>query len=429
MLDKSCMDSVLRPFMFLLGCAFLSFSTIAQSTDREEPKLKHFGSSLKRIKWDSKRNASVEIKAFDDKEKSDKSNSDVDMIRVETALVVGDFLVLDKGGHPVQGLTQNDFLVNEDGIPQQVGMFSLGDSEIPRSIVLIIDYSGSLSSFINMSVEAAKTLVDQLGPKDRMAIVTDEIKLLSNFTKDKSALKSKLESLNKKAQESAAKSGWDTGHSLQYSALLAVLKEAFDAEDMRPIIIFQTDGDELLILPPLPSDSSRLVKMGARSFSIADVYNAALKSRATIYTVMPGLRIIGLPQDKQMERIKASLAAKLQPVELSLSESGFPLLSKGFPKLLERANDKLFDAIIKEQSALKELSTITGGWMEFLEDPFQSSEIYSHIFSDINRRYIVGYYPTNKEHDGKKRKIDIEVRGHPEYTIIGRRAYYAPEPE
>jgi len=47
--------------------------------------------------------------------------------------------------------------------------------------------------------------------------------------------------------------------------------------------------------------------------------------------------------------------------------------------------------------------------------------------SDINERYIVGYYPTNKERDGKRRKITIEVKGHPDYTILGRRTYLAPK--
>jgi hypothetical protein len=61
--------------------------------------------------------------------------------------------------------------------------------------------------------------------------------------------------------------------------------------------------------------------------------------------------------------------------------------------------------------------------------PSQASEIYARIFSDINRRYVVGYYPTNKQHDGKRRKINIEVKGHPEYLVMGRKSYYAPSAE
>ncbi|HEY6243878.1 MAG TPA: hypothetical protein VIX17_08035, partial [Pyrinomonadaceae bacterium] len=74
---------------------------------------------------------------------------------------------------------------------------------------------------------------------------------------------------------------------------------------------------------------------------------------------------------------------------------------------------------------LMEVSNISGGWTEFLESPLQAQMIYSRIFADINDRYIVGYYPSNKTRDGRRRKISIEVKGHPEYTIIGRRSYYA----
>jgi hypothetical protein len=83
----------------------------------------------------------------------------------------------------------------------------------------------------------------------------------------------------------------------------------------------------------------------------------------------------------------------------------------------------------KMQSALALLATITGGWANFLGDPSQADEIYSHILSDMNRRYIVGYYPTNKEHDGKRRKLGIDVPGHPEYIVMSRKSYFAPEPE
>src|SRR4051812_38485723 len=125
----------------------------AQSPDPEKPKLKDFGSSLKRLKWDSEQNAAAEIKR--DKEKGSGANQE-DVLRVETTLVVCDVLVTDKQGRPVQGLTRDDFVVTEDGAPQQVDTFALGDnSAIARSIVLIFDYSGSQFPFIKNSVAAA----------------------------------------------------------------------------------------------------------------------------------------------------------------------------------------------------------------------------------------------------------------------------------
>jgi hypothetical protein len=73
------------------------------------------------------------------------------------------------------------------------------------------------------------------------------------------------------------------------------------------------------------------------------------------------------------------------------------------------------------------LAALTGGWTEFLEDPSQAAGIYSRIASDVGSRYVVGYYPTNKARDGSRRRVSIEVRGHPEYVLVGRKSYRAPQ--
>jgi hypothetical protein len=81
------------------------------------------------------------------------------------------------------------------------------------------------------------------------------------------------------------------------------------------------------------------------------------------------------------------------------------------------------------QSALAQISKSSGGWISFLEQPEKASAIYGKILSDINNRYVVGYYPTNKTRDGKRRKVSVEVRDHPEYTVWDRKSYIAAGPE
>ena len=434
-------------FAFTSSTSFI----VAQSPTREKPKLKDFGSSLKRLRWDSKTNATVETKGQEDKA---KVTGGEDVVRVETSLVVSDVLVLDQRGQPVPGLTQNDFVVTEDGKPQKVGTFSLGDdAKVPRSIVLIMDYSCTQLPFLEASVEAAKTLVDKLGSLDRMAIVTDDVELLAGFTSDKKKLKNKLDEMKRRTVfdpgivPDAFGRRVPFGRGFQYSALMAVLKEAFDDEDERPIVIFQTDGEEAAILrnpivtPSIPTGlppdwtaegQANLAHFRAylsrnpREFSLTDVYRAAEKSRATIYTVVPGFRLIGLSPDEQTAQTKAYH-------EREVSYLTWPAIRKrGEDRLKRMPVEVLRDEAemrVKLQSALAILSTITGGWIEFFDQPSQAAEIYSRIFSDINRRYIVGYYPTNKEHDGKRRKVNVGVRGHPEYIVMGRKSYFAPEPE
>ena len=47
----------------------------------------------------------------------------------------------------------------------------------------------------------------------------------------------------------------------------------------------------------------------------------------------------------------------------------------------------------------------------------------ANIFTNIKNRYIIGYYPTNQEQNGKPRNVKVEVRDHPEYVITGQKIY------
>lgn len=437
MSERAARSKLLKSALCLLLAASGAARAQTQEPPEKPPKLKRdFGSSLKRLKWDAGQKAAVEA-APKGAGRDGGGGEEDEVVRVETSLVVCDVLVLDSRGRAVTGLGREDFLVTEDGRPQEVGAFAPGDSaNVPRSIVLILDYSGSMRPFIENSVAAAKTLVDQLNPRDRMALVTDDVELLVDFTRDKALLKKRLDGLRRKATSEDFKPG-NYSRSLQYSALMATLREMFDEEDTRPIVIFQTDGDELPWLrdssvpmyePPVPRGMSprTLQAMRANSeakrpqFSVADVFKTAERSRATVYTVIPGVRLIGLEPGEAPGKAEALRRA----YEVSSHAPG----NAYSVALREHLLEYMVRHWPQQQLALYGLSKLTGGWTSFLEEPSQAAGIYAGIFSDISRRYVVGFYPTNKGRDGKRRRVQVEVRGHPEYTVWGRKSYYAPGP-
>jgi len=427
------------------------FASRPQKT-KKKSRIETFGSSLKKLKWDPEQNQTSEVSS------TGSVNSDDDVIRVDTLLIATDLLVLDKQGRPVQGLKETDFNVSEDGVPQQVGHFLLGDNKsVGRSIVLIIDYSGSQFPYIRNSIDAAKVLVGKLGPKDQMAIVTDDVQMLVDFTSDKMELKKRLESLVEKSMGSEGFLGIggtrrQFGNSAQYSALMATLKEAFNVEDLRPILIFQTDGDEAMylrnsiIVPTVPPGTpiqllakvqeevegrKKLQRAGMTEFSLEDVYQAVEKSKATIYTVIPGTSFIGLSPEQRLQVLKAEDAravAEMIPTLKKETREAFIASQEARKRLV---TDEILNARAEEtfkvQEALAAVAPLSGGWTEFLEKPSQAQSIYSRILSDINQRYIVGYYPAKKSQDGKRHKISFSVKGHPEYTILGRQSYFAPK--
>ena len=387
-----------------------SESNAATSID-DAPRLKEFGSSLR---LDGNKVDKL-------RQQKNRQTDEEDVVRVDTDLVVCDALVVDSKGRPISGLIKDDFIVKEDNQPQEVGSFSLGNSEsVPRSIVLILDYSGSQLPYIITSVEAAKTLVDKLNPRDRMALVTDDVKLLVDFTSDKRLLKAKLDSLKARAM-----SGW-LGRSKQYDALMATLKELFSREDLRPIIIFQTDGDQLedlyrtapaLLEPYVP----------VKTFTFGDLLTAAERTGATVYSIIPGVPFLGLTQAELLKQARADWENR-QKADAELHRLNNIPNKASYPTMSDEGLIQYAAHWTRLHLALVGVAKVTGGWAGFLEQPEQANELYSRVLNDINTRYVIGYYPTNRTRDGKRRKVSIEVRGHPEYIVLGRKSYFAPQP-
>jgi hypothetical protein len=287
-----------------------------------------------------------------------------------------------------------------------------------------------------------------------MAIVTDDVELLANFTSDKRELKHALDSLVEKNRGSKGVLGFGKKHpqfgrSAQFSALMATLNEAFDDEDQSPIIVFQTDGDEIeylrnsLIVHQVPPGLSpdlraevqeeveykkKLQQQLVTEFSLDDVFRAVEKSRATIYTIIPRVPLIGLTEDEQIRRLTAEDEKVVATWSAAASSAKIRNLlrtrqEQRQKKLTREIWQARLDQELKVQKALVELSELSGGWADFLETKAQAAETYNRIVKDLNQRYIIGYYPTNKDHDGKRRRISIRVAGHPDYQITTRTSY------
>ena len=191
----------------------------------------------------------------------------------------------------------------------------------------------------------------------------------------------------------------------------------FDEEDIRPIIIFQADGDEFPILKPIDPKWSRFYR--ERKFSFADITDAVERSRATIYSVIPGVRFFGLPSEELLAR----------GAQVSSSMWGKP--PRPDTAKMDHQARKVAAAVAqdqyKRQASMFEVARISGGYTSFLESIEGAAAIYDSIFKVIENRYVVGYYPKNEARDGTRRNVKIEVKGHPEYVVLGRKTYFAPE--
>ena len=90
-------------------------------------------------------------------------------ISVNADLVVLPATVLDRKGQPVSDLRQQDFEVYEDGVRQSIGLFLHAD--IPVTVGLVVDHSGSMRSKLTEVIAAARSFVQYSNPEDQMFVV------------------------------------------------------------------------------------------------------------------------------------------------------------------------------------------------------------------------------------------------------------------
>src|SRR3954465_3819457 len=105
-------------------------------------------------------------------------------IRVEVNLVNVGFSVRDEKGHLVTNLTQNDFEVAEDGVPQKIAFFARS-TDVPLTLGLLMDVSGSQREFLKPHHNDLQAFLKTvLRAQDRAFLVCfgNNLRLMSDYT-------------------------------------------------------------------------------------------------------------------------------------------------------------------------------------------------------------------------------------------------------
>jgi VWFA-related protein len=121
------------------------------------------------------------------------SQEQSDVIKINTDLVVLDAQVLNKKtGQTVDDLKREDFELYEDGIRQEISYFS--QDELPLSILLLLDTSGSVRPIIEQVGEGALSALQQLKPQDEVAVMAFATypQLIQGFTRDRQLIADKI---------------------------------------------------------------------------------------------------------------------------------------------------------------------------------------------------------------------------------------------
>ena len=105
-------------------------------------------------------------------------------IRVDVSLVNVGFSVRDEKGNLVTNLTQDDFEIAEDGVPQKISFFARS-TDVPLTLGLIMDVSGSQQSFVKPHHNDLQAFLKTvLEPQDRAFLVCfgNNLRLMSDHS-------------------------------------------------------------------------------------------------------------------------------------------------------------------------------------------------------------------------------------------------------
>ena len=147
--------------------------------------------------------------------------------------VVLNCTVVDSRGRLVTDLTRDNFKVWENNVPQTISFFQHAD--VPVSMGILVDNSGSMRNKLSAVREAALDLVRASNPKDEAFIVnfSDEAYLDQGFTSDVSKMETALSHIDAR------------GGTALYDAVVASADQlAKHAKNSKQVLLIITDGED-----------------------------------------------------------------------------------------------------------------------------------------------------------------------------------------
>ncbi len=297
---------------------------------------------------------------------------DNEVIRVTTQLVSLPVRVMDKKGRFVGGLKRDEFRVLEDGVEQEISIFS--NENEPFTVALILDMSYSTTFKIAEIQSAAIAFIDQLRPQDKVMVVSfdQDVHVLCAPSNDRQMIYRAIRSTK-----------ISTGTSL-YEAVDLVMNDRLRKIEGRKAIILFTDGVDTT--SRRSSDLNNLsdaMELDALVFPIrydtfADVQAMKGGTQPTIDIPMPGGTTV--------------------PIKIPVRTGPIPSAQGTTPEEYERAREYLDQMAFRTGGRLYEASTIGN-----------LAAAYSQIASELREFYSIGYYPKADRVPGRRTRIKVRV--------------------
>jgi Ca-activated chloride channel family protein len=190
-------------------------------------------------------------------------------------------------------------------------------------------------------------------------------------------------------------------------------------------------GDAVTIIAFNEGQTVRLRNSQSLTEALEDLSRLQPTESATAFydTVVMSARLLresATPETRQAEivlsdgednRSDSTIADALR--EVQLSNTIFYSINPGGNSI------RLNEISVKGQQDLIALANQTGGAAFVSTEPSNLDEIFGRIATELRAQYLLSYYSSNSNLDGKFRRIEVSVPGRSDLRIHARHGYYA----
>ena len=301
--------------------------------------------------------------------------------RSDVSTVTVDVSVLDKNGHFIPNIPRASFRVVEDGVPQQLSNFGMG--EAPMTVAMVIEFSNLFQSYWSRgwyeTLTYTNAFLSTLKPEDFVAVVAYDLRpeILSDFSTDKRKAQEAMQRLRIAAFR----------ESNLYDALTDTADRMSEIEGRRAIVLFASGIDTF--------------------------------SKITFDQTRKKLQLAGVPI--------YSISILQMAREMADARGGMGAIQR-------------LD-FLQADNQLKTFAKETGGQAFFPRFVGEMGNIFQGIHESLRNQYSLGFQSTNQLKDGKFRKLKVELvnpgtneplkivdeKNKPmKYSVIAKQGYTAP---
>lgn len=365
------------------------------------------------------------------------------VFRAGVDLIELDVSVLDSSRRPVRGLTAADFTVTENGQPQRIVAIShvdlaehdparsarmryvardvaandlsdqLGDGRLVAIVFDDVNLPADDVEIVRAARETARAIVDRLGPSDMAAVVyAQNSGRTQDFTSDRTRLLDAIDRFQPATLDwiggAASGTGPMAGDMLQQWSPMLARSPCMRAEPAVPTL--DTVASRLATAPGrrkalmfisvgVPVSLSATDSCGSQLAEVMkNVLRKAQRANVNIYGIDP-----------------AGVGGYQEYLRLRTAERG---QERTVPGRRRVARD-----VRELHDFMRVMADQTGGRAIINTDGIEPA--IDQILAEDRAYYLVGYEPTNREPDGRFRKVDISVN-RPGVSVRSRSGYWAP---